>query len=194
MVVAGIGLGENTQSLRTNEMTTPRESEARRRSPRRSATPATVKRIEKAAADIVPCDDALVGADVETMFGGIVARYAKAGVVGARYAERRAGNLDRRGVSTQHIREKLKLAGSERDSIEHAPGAARDELAVDSAGINLQAARRRRPGPFRTAAECRERRTKDLSVLGRVDFVFDIGRRVIDADELDELTARETAS
>jgi regulatory protein len=144
-------------------------------------------------------DNSPVVADVEAVIDGIVARYTKAGVIDdARYAERKAGNLHRRGVSSRHIREKLKLAGIGRDSTDRALEVARDELAVDDTGLDLRAAvalaRRRRLGPFRAAGERSERRTRDLAALGRAGFAFDIARRVIDTDDPDALIADGASS
>src|SRR5262245_53588746 len=123
-------------------MSTPRESEQGRRPARRRAKPVTVKGLENAAAAYVARYDASskrlravlmrrvlraqrdlapVVADGDAVIDGIVARYAKAGIVDdGRYAERKAGSLHRRGVSTHHIRSKLQLAGIGRDAIEQA--------------------------------------------------------------------------
>ena len=200
-------------------MSTPGESEDSDRSPRRGAKSVTVKGLENAAATYVARYDAsskrlravlvrrvlrarrngsAVVADVEAVIDGIVARYTRAGIVDdGRYAERKAGSLHRRGVSTQHIRSKLKLAGIGRDAIEKALEDTRDEMAVDSAGMDLHAAlafaRRRRLGPFRAGAERHERRARDLAALGRAGFDFDTARRVIDADDPEALIAPEDA-
>jgi len=195
-------------------MSTPTELEARNRTPRRPVKAITVKRLENvAAAYIARYDassarlravlmrrvqkarrgDAPVVADVEAVIDAIMARYIKAGVIDdARYAERKAGSLHRRGTSARHIREKLKLAGIDRDDVERAIDVNREELAVDSAGMDLQAAlafaRRRRLGPFGAAAERDARRRRDLAALGRAGFSFDIARRVIDTDDPDALS------
>jgi len=194
-------------------MSTPTEQETRNRTPRRPVKPITVKRLENVAAAYVArydassarlravlmrrvhkarMGDAPVVADVEAVIDAILARYTKASVLDdARYAERKAGSLHRRGTSARHIREKLKLAGIGRDDVERAIDVNREELAVDNAGMDLQAAlafaRRRRLGPFRAGAERDARRSRDLAALGRAGFSFDIARRVIDTDDPDAL-------
>jgi regulatory protein len=187
---------------------------------RRSAKPVTRDRLEKAAAAYVARydtssarlravlmrrvfkarrDNGPIVADVEAVIDGIVTRYGNAGIVDdARYAERKAGSLHRRGVSTRHIREKLKLAGIEHESARRALDAAREELAIGAADMDLHAAlafaRRRRLGPYRAIEERRERRAKDLAALGRAGFDLDVARRVIDADDPEALIAPETSS
>lgn len=195
-------------------MTTPPEPEAANRTPRRPVKAITVKRLENVAAAYVARYDASsarlravlmrrvqkartgnapIVADVAAVIDAIMARYIKAGIIDdARYAERKAGSLHRRGTSSRHIREKLKLAGIDRDDVERAIDVNREELAVDSTGMDLQAAlafaRRRRLGPFRAAAERDARRSRDLAALGRAGFSFDIARRVIDTDDPDALS------
>lgn len=194
-------------------MSVPTEPDVRSQRPRRLAKPITVKRLENVAAAYVARYDASsarlrtvlmrridkarthdmpVVDNAEAVIDSILARYAKAGVIDdARYAERKAGSLHRRGTSSRHIREKLKLAGIDRDDVERALDVARDELAVDATGMDLQAAlafaRRRRLGPFRASADRAERRNRDLAALGRAGFSFDIARRVIDTDDPDAL-------
>ena len=194
-------------------MSVPTEPDGRNSRPRRLAKPITVKRLENVAAAYVARYDASsarlrtvlmrridrarnhdmpVVDNAEAVIASILARYTKAGVIDdARYAERKAGSLHRRGTSSRHIREKLKLAGIDRDDVERALDVARDELAVDATGMDLQAAlafaRRRRLGPFRDPADRDERRSRDLAALGRAGFSFDVARRVIDTDDPDAL-------
>jgi regulatory protein len=148
-----------------------------------------VLRARRAAAPVV--------ADVEAAIDGIVARYVRAGVIDdARYAERKAGRLHRRGTSARHIRRKLALAGIAHEGIDRALDATRAELAADNDALDLRAAlafaRRRRLGPFRAAAERTDRRDRDLAALGRAGFAYALARRVIDADDAETLLAEET--
>jgi regulatory protein len=184
----------------------------------RRTKPLTADRLEKAAAAYVARYDAssarLRGvlmrrvltarrgqapmiADVEAVIDGIVARYCKAGIIDdARYAERKAGSLHRRGVSIRHIREKLKLSGIEDDHARRALEMARAESTLGDGDMDLRAAvafaRRRRLGPYRPGEDRRERRSKDLAALGRAGFDLDIARRVIDADDPEALLGPET--
>ena len=47
-------------------------------------------------------------------------------------------------------------------------------------------ARRRRLGPFRTAGRA-EHRDKDLAALGRVGFSYQMAKRVVDAEDPDNI-------
>lgn len=215
-----MGYGRDFAPPETLSMTTPHDSDARSPTPRRGVKPVTASRLENAAAAYVARydtssarlrsvlmrrvtkarrDNAPIIADVEAVIDSIVARYVTRGVIDdARYAERKAGSLNRRGVSARHIRGKLRLAGIDREDADRALESARGELAVDSEGLDLRAAlafaRRRRLGPFRAAAERHARRAKDLAALGRAGFAFDTARRVIDADDPDALFARRDGS
>lgn len=201
-------------------MASLRPGDAAPRAPRRQAKPVTVTRLENVAAAYVARYDASsarlravlmrrvlrarreaapIVADVEAVIDGIVARYVRSGIIDdARYAERNAARLHRRGTSQRYIREKLKLAGIDRDQTDRALDATRAELPGDATDLDLRAAvalaRRRRLGPFRAAADRRERRNKDLAALGRAGFALDIARRVVDADDAATLLAEQEAS
>lgn len=197
-----------------DQMTAPEQSHGpQSRPPRRNVAALTQKRLETAAAAYVARFDASssqlravlmrrvrtaqraavpIVAAAEAVIDDIIARYTKAGVLDdARYAERKAGSLHRRGVSSRHIREKLKRAGIDRDGVDQALETTREELAADGHELDLRAAlafaRRRRLGPFRTTGARDERRSRDLAALGRAGFALDIARQVIDADDPDAL-------
>src|SRR5579883_2983099 len=98
----------------------------------------------------------------------LVERYRRAGLLDDRaYAEAQSASLSRRGLGRRRIRERLAAKGVAAEDIEGALA----ELAADPAESELAAAvrlaRRKRLGPFRAAAERRERRDKDLAALGR---------------------------
>jgi regulatory protein len=150
-----------------------------------------MRRVLKARRDQAP-----VVADVEALIDSIVARYVRSGIIDdARFAERLAGRLHRRGTSSRHMREKLKRAGVDAEAANGAIELTRAEAGAQDPDLQAAVAfaRRRRLGPFRPAAERSERRTRDLAALGRAGFAFDVARRVIDAHDIEALMAGEEA-
>jgi regulatory protein len=98
----------------------------------------------------------------------VVATLAESGAVNDEaYAEARARSLRRAGKSGRAIGAHLSAKGVPGDisAALRAPGQAPDELGA--AAIHL---RRRRLGPFRTAAEMPETRRRELASLARAGF------------------------
>ena len=119
----------------------------------------------------------------------IVARLVGAGLVDDKaYAELRTARLTDRGHGRRRIAMTLREKGVDAEII----AAALAALAADIADPDLRAAivtaRRRRLGPYR-GADREDRRERDLAALARAGFGYDIGRRVIDADDIDDLRA-----
>lgn len=133
--------------------------------------------------------EAPIIADVQRVIDGIVARYVQSGVIDDKaFAQTKARSLHRRGASTKATRQKLRLAGIDADTLDEALAGLDRELDLDPRQREWQAAlalaRRRRLGPFRQ--EDREGyRDRDLAVMGRAGFAYDLARRVIDAKERD---------
>ncbi|HXQ51340.1 MAG TPA: RecX family transcriptional regulator [Stellaceae bacterium] len=147
-----------------------------------------MRRVARAAGDARI--DAATGA---RFVDAVVARMISARLLddGA-YAAQQAASLHRRGVSAAGIRFRLREKGVDDAHVR----AALAELGVPAAS-ELEAAcalaRRRRLGPFRPAASRAAAHDRDLGVLARAGFGFDVARRVLAArDEaaLDRL-ARE---
>ncbi|MCB8819358.1 regulatory protein RecX [Microvirga rosea] len=119
----------------------------------------------------------------------VVAKSLRTGLVDdTRYAEARVATLRRRGGSARAIRAKLALKGIDRETIAAALDQDHDHDQVsedpeEQAALAL--ARRRRLGPFRPG-EREPYRDKDLAVLARAGFSFDIARRVVDGEREDE--------
>lgn len=108
----------------------------------------------------------------------VVAKSLRAGLVDdTRYAEARVATLRRRGGSARAIRAKLSLKGIDRETI--ATVLEGDEGDEEQAARAL--ARRRRLGPYRPG-ERAPFRDKDLAVLARAGFSFDIARRIVDGE------------
>lgn len=129
------------------------------------------------------------GEEGEALVDALVARYLASGLLDDRaYAAQTATSLVRRGASRYGIAGKLKQKGVDPDLVAEALG----ELA--SAGNSeLQAAcalaRRRRLGPYRTAAMRAQWRQKDMASLARAGFGLDIARRVLDVPDVAALEA-----
>lgn len=99
------------------------------------------------------------------------------------YAEMKARSLHRRGASTRAIRQTLSLKGVAAETRDAALSAVEEEAGRDldlAAAIAL--ARRRRLGPFRRDGR-HEHRDRDLAVLGRAGFPYDLARKVVDAED-----------
>jgi len=149
------------------------------------------RRLDRATrrADGEPPDREAVLADIEELLAQLEERGA---LDDARLARILAVDWLRRGTSPPMIRAKLRQKGVASDlvteAIEHARAEARAQGADPELAAAASYARRRRLGPFRTDAQQRaERRDKDLASLGRRGFRFDVARRVIDADDPDDL-------
>lgn len=119
----------------------------------------------------------------------LLARYQRSGLLDdAGYARMKAESLHRRGASTRAIREKLAAKGVDRDAVDGALERVREDVEgdMDLAGA-LALAKRRRLGPFRQPESRAARRDKDLAALGRAGFAYAIARRVVDAEDPEEL-------
>lgn len=100
----------------------------------------------------------------------------------ARYAETRARSLNRKGRSASTIRMDLRARGVDDPSVGAALETLGEELEDPDWNAAIALARRRRLGPFRPSEQRTDMRTKDLMVLARAGFSFDLARRVIDAE------------
>ena len=110
----------------------------------------------------------------------LIERYQSSGLIDdSRLAENAVRSLRARGKSARAIEHKLSAQGVEQGSIASALGADRRA----NADAELEAAKalvqKRRLGMFRPEAERAEKRRKDLAVLARAGFDFDICRRAL---------------
>lgn len=103
------------------------------------------------------------------------------------YALAMARRLARRGASLAGIRARMRAKGVGPKDAEAALAALKKDAADPDLAAGLAFARRRRLGPFRPAAEREARRLKDLAALARQGFALELARRVIDADDPQEL-------
>jgi regulatory protein len=117
----------------------------------------------------------------------LIERYIGAKLLDDRaYAEARIASLRRQGRSVRAIAQKLSVKGVDRELIDETLAPTRtpnDEL---TAAARL--AQRRRLGPYR-AGDRAEHRDRDLAVLGRAGFGYEIARKVIQAESPEALTS-----
>ncbi|MGX5733477.1 regulatory protein RecX [Bosea thiooxidans] len=114
----------------------------------------------------------------------VIARCVATGLVDdRRFAEGRAATLRRKGQSSRAVAARLAAKGVSRELA--------SELAMAEAGEEkaaaLVAAKRRRLGPWRDAAQRGACRQKDLATLARLGFDFATARSVIDGDAEGEI-------
>lgn len=143
-----------------------------------------IRKIRDAIKDDVICDEDSYGwADAE------VERLVRAGLLDDdRYAEQRAGAMNRRGKSRRAIGFDLRRRGITTEQFKAAMDGLEEEQSNPELAAACNYARRRRLGPYYAGEDRRERRQKHLGALARQGFSFDIARQVIDADSVDELT------
>lgn len=115
----------------------------------------------------------------------LLARYVESGIVSdQRFASNMAAGLRRRGTSQRGVVHKLRARGVNEEIAKEALAGVDGE---SSANAELEAARalvrRRKLGPFRKDPEERElKKQRDLGVLARAGFSFDVARRALDVD------------
>ena len=118
----------------------------------------------------------------------LVARLVSVGLVDDRvYAEGRALSLHRRGTAARVIRARLRQKGVGDDDIEAALATVAEENTDGDLAAAVNLARRRRLGPYRRTNPEPDRRQRDLAALVRAGFSYDIARRVLDGDGVDEI-------
>ena len=121
----------------------------------------------------------------------LIVRYVEVGLLNdAAFAEARTRSGLERGEAPKIIAMKLAGKGVSKEISD----AALEELAEDFPTPELQAAltliRKKRIGPYRRDEEKRkEMRDKDLAKMARAGFSYDTAKRMIDAEDIDELKA-----
>jgi len=126
----------------------------------------------------------------------LIVRFRRSGLLDDRaYAEARARTLRAKGMPSCVVRGKLRQKGVAEDDVD-AGLAAVDGDTDDAdfvAAVNF--ARRRRLGPFRRAEVVGEARPetgeKDLAILARAGFRYDVARRILAAATPEELDPTE---
>jgi regulatory protein len=103
------------------------------------------------------------------------------------YARAKAAGLHRRGKACRVIRAALAAKGVDSDDTDAALADLIEDTGTPDLTAAIALARRRRLGPFRLPEAREAHRVKDMAVLGRAGFDYDTARRVVNADDVDEL-------
>jgi len=110
------------------------------------------------------------------------------------YATARVNSLHRHGSSQRQIKGKLMQKGLAADIIDQALAALNSETSNPELVAAITYARRRRLGPWRDPSVRAQRQEKDLAAMARSGFSYDIARRVIEAETVEQLEAEVSAS
>lgn len=97
----------------------------------------------------------------------------------ARFAEMRIRDYISAGKSVRYIQGKLREKGIDSETVERLM----DEQEYDEFETALKLAKKKRIGPFRGSEEMRrEFRQKDMAVLARAGFSYDVAEKICSAD------------
>jgi regulatory protein len=110
-------------------------------------------------------------------------RYCASGLIDdQRYAENLVSSLRRRGLSRRGIVAKLRHKGVAQSIVESVLATVDRDCADGELEAARQLVRRRRLGTFRPAEQRLQFRRKDLAVLARAGFAFDVAARALGAE------------
>lgn len=115
----------------------------------------------------------------------LITRFAELGLIRDRdLAVLRAEKLHKKGSSRRMIKAKLGAMGLGESDISAAIDEV-DERAPENSDLEAawSLAKRRKIGPYRDEKDRPDLRQRDMGVLARAGFSFDIARKVVDADE-----------
>ena len=119
---------------------------------------------------------------------GILDRFTAAGLLDDRsYAEARVRTLHGQGASARAIRLKLMQKGVDAEHIDGALARLAHDLPDPEWAAALRFAERKRLGPHRVEAARLAAREKDLAALSRAGFDYDLTKRIVDAESVEEL-------
>ncbi len=122
------------------------------------------------------------------MVDELVARFVSSALLDDRqYAAARAASLHRRGLGARRIRAQLFAKGLDPADIDAALESLGDSSADPEFDAACAYARRRRLGPWGRPEGREARREKELASMGRAGFIWNLARRIIDAQDPAEL-------
>lgn len=98
------------------------------------------------------------------------------------YAEAKTLSMLRRGQSVRKVRAYLASKGVIGETIDQALAAASESVGDPDLEAAKTYAMRRRLGLFRTVEASPETRQKELAIMGRAGFRYDIARQIVDAE------------
>jgi regulatory protein len=118
----------------------------------------------------------------------IIERFTSTGLLNDYlFAQNRAKSLFRDGASMRMIRSKLLHKGISNPIIERVICEIVDEWKDPDLKAAIRLSERKRLGPFRKTETREVFRKRDLGVLGRAGFSFEIARKIVDASDLKDL-------
>ena len=118
----------------------------------------------------------------------LITRFRKSGLLDDRaYAEARAKSLRRRGMPSRAIRARLLHKGVGEDDVDAGLAVVDEDSDEPDFAAAVNFAKRRRLGPFRPAEDRPGTGEKDLAILARAGFPYDVARRVVAATTPEEL-------
>ncbi|MBI5120200.1 MAG: regulatory protein RecX [Rhodospirillales bacterium] len=99
------------------------------------------------------------------------------------YAETKAESMNRRGKPSNQVRWALRMKGVDQDTTEAAMTKLSEELEGDAdRAAALAYARKKRLGPYRPAEAREAHKTKDIQILARAGFGWDLAREIVEGD------------
>ena len=126
--------------------------------------------------------------DLRGWIEALIARYEAAGILDdAAFAAARARKLHRRGSSARRIRAALAAKGIAPETAAAAVARLAEETAEPELAAAIAHARRRRIGPYRDPDEREDNWRRDMGILARAGFGYDVARRVMDAFSPEDL-------
>ncbi len=129
--------------------------------------------------DIEACDQ---------LIDELILRYVDSGLLDdAAYARTQAASLNRRGKSIRAIRIRLRQKGVRSNIIEETLEVLAHEIGEPDLAAAIAYARKRRLGPYRGSSNKPENKDKELAALARNGFSYSLARRIVEADNIDEL-------
>jgi regulatory protein len=131
--------------------------------------------------------------DVRREMDEVLERLVATGVLNdARFARIRAESLRSRGASRRGVAEKLRSAGLDGDAIRGALDEVDDGTSEPDLAAACRLVRRRKLGWCRPVELRKERLARDLAVLARAGFSYDIAVRALAAPAETEVTFEES--
>jgi regulatory protein len=126
----------------------------------------------------------------ESLVDGVINRLQELGLLNdAAFAEAQAISMHRRGNSRRAIKMKLFQKGLGGGDIDAALSSLEEEFEDFEFIAAAALARRRRLGPYRDDQVRKELYKKDLATISRAGFSYDIAKKVIDTETIEELEA-----
>jgi regulatory protein len=124
----------------------------------------------------------------------LIARFRKSGLLDDRaYAAARAKTFRRRGMPSRVIRARLGQKGVGEDDADAGLAAADEDADDPDLAAAVTFARRRRLGPFRPLEDRTGTGDKDLAILARAGFGYDVARKIVAATTPKELDPSDDA-